>query len=338
MKRNAKRNMMVTVGILISVFLLYFLFKDIEFVKLWAVLKGANYFWLLPNIILLMLSMYLRAFRWQSMLAPVKKVAFHNLMAATCIGFMANNILPLRLGELVRAYSLSAQDKDISKSSSMANIFVERVVFDLTALLMIFGLVLLFSGMPWDDQFQFKLLLAVGVAVVGLIFIMIMALKPKLASRLMIKYLPFLPDSVKHRIDDVVIKFSLGLEFLTDAKIVLSVAAQTIVIWALMGISNYFVFLAFGFDLPISASYVLLVIVSVAILVPSSPGFVGVYHVGAVWTLTAVYGIAQEDALSFALVLHAAFYITVTLMGLYYLKKEHLSLKKLEDVAESEAD
>lgn len=325
------------VGILISVLLLYSLFKDIEFVKLWVVLKGANYIWLLPNIILIVISMYQRAFRWRSMLAPVKKVAFSNLMAATCVGFMANNILPLRLGEFVRAYSLSSQDKDISKSSSLANIFVERMVFDLMALLMIFGLVLSFFGMPWDDQFQFGLSVAVSIAVIGLIFILIMALKPKQASRLIIRYLSFLPDSVTVRIDDVVHKFSLGLEFLTNSKMVLSVGAQTIMIWALMGISNYFVFLAFGFDLPISASYVLLVIVSVAILVPSSPGFVGVYHMGVVWTLTT-YGISQEDALSFALVLHATQYLTVTLMGFYYLKKEHLSFKEIEDVAEAEND
>ena len=333
MKREAKRNLMIFIGILISVLLLYFLFKDIEFVKLWAVLKRANYLWLLPNIIIIIFSMYLRAFRWQAMLTPIKRVAFSNLIAATCIGFMANNILPLRLGELVRAYSLSSQDKEISKSSSMANIFVERMVFDLMALLAIFGLVLGFFGMPWDDQFQFGLSVAVIAAVAGLIFIMIMALKPKLASRLMLKYLPFLPDSIKVKIDDIVHKFSQGLEFLTNTKMTLSVAAQTIFIWALMGISNYFVFLAFGFDLPLSASYVLLVIVSVAILVPSSPGFVGVYHVGTVWTLTA-YGIVREDALSFAIVLHATQYLTITLMGLYYLKKEHLTIKKLEDVAE----
>lgn len=335
MKKNVKRNLMIMVGLGISVFLLYSLFKDIEFVKLWVVLKGANYIWLLPNVMLIIVSMYQRAFRWRTMLAPVKQVAFSNLIAATCIGFMANNILPLRLGEFVRAYSLSSQDKDISKSSSLANIFVERMVFDLTALLMIFGLVLGFFGMPWDDQFQFGLSVAVSIAVIGLIFILIMALKPKQASRLMIRYLSFLPDSVTGRIDDIVHKFSRGLEFLTDIKMVFSVAVQTILIWALMGISNYFVFLAFGFDLPISASYVLLVIVSVAILVPSSPGFVGVYHMGVVWTLTS-YGISREDSLSFALVLHATQYLSVTLMGLYYLKKEHLTFKEIEDVADGE--
>jgi hypothetical protein len=115
------------------------------------------------------------------------------------------------------------------------------------------------------------------------------------------------------------------------------VSIQTVILWLFMGISNYFVFEAFGFDLPVTASYVLLVVVSISILIPSSPGFVGVYHAGAVWTLT-VYGIGKEDALSFALVLHAAQFFPITLMGLYYLKKEHLSLKRLEEEAVGDGD
>ncbi|MDD3732593.1 MAG: lysylphosphatidylglycerol synthase transmembrane domain-containing protein, partial [candidate division Zixibacteria bacterium] len=107
-------------------------------------------------------------------------------------------------------------------------------------------------------------------------------------------------------------------------------SVQTMIIWIIMGLSNYFVFIAFGFDLPLEASFVLLVIVSISILIPSSPGFIGVYHAGTFLTLS-IYGIGKEDALSFAIVLHATQYIVVTVMGFYYLKKEHLSLKSLEE-------
>ena len=131
------------------------------------------------------------------------------------------------------------------------------------------------------------------------------------------------------------LKFSRGLEFLSNVKSVALVALQTVLIWLLMGLSNIFVFWAFGFNLSLDASYVLLVVVSISILVPSSPGFVGVYHAGAVWSLMT-YGISKEDALSCALVLHAAQYIVVTVMGFYFLKKEHLSLKKLGEEATEE--
>jgi uncharacterized protein (TIRG00374 family) len=105
-----------------------------------------------------------------------------------------------------------------------------------------------------------------------------------------------------------------------------------VLIWLGMGLANYFVFLSFGFDLSLEASYVLLVVVSIMILIPSSPGFFGVYHLGTVLTL-ALYDIPDVDARAFSIVLHLAQYIPITLMGFYFLKKEHLTLKSIERVA-----
>ncbi|PWB76444.1 hypothetical protein C3F09_00300 [candidate division GN15 bacterium] len=329
MKLSTRRTLYVMVGLAISVILLWLLFRNINFAELGDALAKANYWWLLPNIAMIIFTMYQRAYRWRFMLKPIKIVAFSKLLAATCIGFMANNVLPLRLGEFVRGYSLASQDKEISKSASLASIFVERMVFDLVALLLIFGAVLAGSSFPVHEDMKEGTYVAIMIALVGILFMLMFALRPAQAGEWMTRYLPFLPEAAKEKIRGIVMKFSRGLEFIKDTKILSWVMLQTVIIWVFMGVSNYFVFQAFGFDLPLSASFVLLVVVSVSILVPSSPGFVGVYHYGTVWTL-ASYGIAKEQALSFALVLHAAQYIPITAMGFYFLKKEHLSLKKLE--------
>jgi len=123
MTTGLKKKLYVAFGIVISVVLLYLLFRDVNFASLSRILKEANYFWLIPNVALIVLTMYQRAFRWHFMVLPIKKVPFPKLLAATCIGFMANNVLPLRLGEFVRAYSLATQDKKITKSASLATIF-----------------------------------------------------------------------------------------------------------------------------------------------------------------------------------------------------------------------
>jgi hypothetical protein len=335
MSQAGRRTLYLIIGLAVSVILLWLLFRNINFRELGAALTQANYWWLIPNVLFIVLGMYQRAYRWRFMLQPIKRVQYSNLLAATCIGFMANNVLPLRLGEFVRGYSLASQDKEISKSASLATIFVERMVFDLVALLLIFGAVLAGSHLPIHDDMKEGTLVAILIALIGVLFMLMFALRPVQAGNLMTRYLPFLPDSVKEKVREIVIKFSRGLEFIKDTKILSWVMLQTIIIWLFMGLSNYFVFVAFGFDLPLSASYVLLVVVSISILVPSSPGYVGVYHFGTVWALSQ-YGIAQEQALSFALVLHAAQYIPITAMGFYYLKKEHLSLKKLEQEAVAE--
>lgn len=337
MTHKAKKYLFFTFGLVISVVLIWALFRNIAFSDLWSALRGANYLWLIPNIALIVLTMYQRAYRWHFMVEPIGHVPFPKLLAATWIGFMANNVLPLRLGEFVRAYSLSSQHKQITKSASLATIFVERMVFDLVALLLIFGGVLYFSKIELDEEMRFALGLTIVVALVGLVMIFVLARKPEQMGRAITRMLFFIPESAKDLIRSVLVKFARGLEFLRDAKVTAYVGIQTLMIWLLMGISNIFVFYAFGLDLPIDASFVVLVVVSISILVPSAPGFVGVYHAGAVWSLVA-YGVPKAEALSCALVLHAAQYIVVTLMGFIYLKKEHLSLKRLGEEASADDD
>jgi len=331
---RAKKYLYLAVGILISVILIWTLFRNTDVTELWKALKNADYIWLVPNMAFIVLTMYQRAYRWRLMVLPIApKVPFSKLLAATCIGFMANNVLPLRLGEFVRAYSLSAQQPGITKSASLATIFVERMVFDLVALLLIFGSVLYVSPLVLDQSMRFGLNFAIIFALCGLVFIVVLALRPAQAGKLLAKYLFFLPVRGKEFVQTVVVKFSHGLDFLSNGKTVFWVAVHTLLIWIFMGYSNYFIFKAFGLNLTYDACYVLLVVVSISILVPSTPGFVGVFHAGAVWSLMT-YGVGKEEALSCALVLHAAQYIVVTVMGFYFLKKKHLSLRKLEEEVE----
>jgi uncharacterized protein (TIRG00374 family) len=183
-----------------------------------------------------------------------------------------------------------------------------------------------------DPNYKLGVLLSLGVAIAGLLFAMVVVIKPEGSGLLMTKYLFFLPKFIKDKIYITVIKFSKGLLFLKDWRHTVWVSGHTMFLWLCMGISNIFIFFAFGFDLPVYASYVLLIVVSISILIPSSPGFIGVYHAGVVFTLSR-FGIDTTNAVSCALVLHAAQFFPITLMGFYYLKKEHLSLKQLRQEA-----
>jgi len=333
-----KRNFWsILLGLLISAVFLYLIFRNVNFSELGAARKGANYLWLIPNIFFVVLAMFQRAERWKYMLKPLLHMKYGKLLSATCIGFMANNVLPLRLGEFVRAYALAKNERRITKSASLATIFVERMVFDLLALLLILAVILMFAPIKVDGEFKVGATLSLLVAVTGLIFAVVIVMKPEGSGRLITKYLFFLPEKVKAAINQTVIKFSRGLLFLKNFKYTVWVSAHTLFLWLCMGISNIFVFYAFGFDLPIYASYVLLIVVSISILIPSSPGFIGVYHGGVVWTLH-YFGIGADEAVSCAIVLHAAQFIPITLMGFIYLYKEGMTLKQLEKEAMKEND
>ena len=118
MTTRSKKILMQLAGLVISVGLMIYLFNEVDFTKLGDALKDANYWWLIPNVILILVTMVFRAFRWKHMVYPIKRVSFSRLFSVTMIGFMANNVLPFRLGEFVRAYSLSAKE-DVSKSTDI---------------------------------------------------------------------------------------------------------------------------------------------------------------------------------------------------------------------------
>jgi glycosyltransferase 2 family protein len=329
---SRKRMLSFILGLLISAVFLFIILRNVKFGELMQALKEANYLWLLPNIFFVVFAMFQRAERWKYMLRPLAEVKYKKLLAATCVGFMANNVLPLRLGEFVRAYSLAEQEKRVTKSASLATIFAERMVFDLLALLLILAVILVLTPLPVDSRFKMGAFISLCVAAVGLLFSIAVVMRPEGAGRILTKYLFFLPQGIRGKINSIVLKFSKGLLFLKNWRQTAWVSAHTIFLWLCMGISNIFILYAFGLDLPIYASYVLLVVVSISILIPSSPGFIGVYHGGVVWTLH-FFNVSSNSAISCAIVLHAAQFIPITLMGFYYLKKEHLSLKQLEKEA-----
>lgn len=349
MTTKTKKLITVIFGIVISVGLMTYLYYGINFGELAVALSQVNYWLLIPNIVLVMVTMVFRAYRWQFMILPIKKIKFSRLFSITMIGFMANNVLPLRLGELVRAYSLSAREK-VTKSASLATIFVERMVFDLLALLIIFAVVLIYSPLDLDkfstvaekvgmtpDVARYILLGIITVGLTGLLIALYLSRRSGRDSHLMKIILTFVPSTMRPTIEDTVVKFSSGMEFMRDIRCVAWVVFHTFMIWLVLGLSNYFILVAFfGTALPLTASFVILVIVSVLITIPSSPGFVGVFHAGAIIALGLYPDVTTDESVvkSCALVMHASQYIVITVVGFYYMRKEHLSFKQIELDAE----
>ena len=334
MSGKVKKAITLLTGIAISVALMVYLLYEVNFAELGTALKGANYWWLIPNIILIMVTMVFRAYRWKHMIMPIKDIPMPRLFSITMIGFMANNVLPFRLGEFVRAYSLASKEQ-VSKSASMATIFVERIVFDLLMLLVIFGVVLLVSPLIVVEELKMGAIVTVIAGLIGLILAIYLSSRGERDSHILKRILNIMPRRIRPVIENVVTRFSTGLEFMRDGKRVFWASFHTLMIWIIMGLSNYFIFLAFGHPLPIAASFVLLVVVSILIMVPSSPGFVGVYHFGAVLSL-GFYNVYEEEAISIALVMHATQFLVITLVGFYYLHREHLSLKQIGVEAEQD--
>jgi uncharacterized protein (TIRG00374 family) len=364
-----KKRINVTIGIIISVFFIYLAFRRVELTEIVYSIRQVNVIWVVPNMMVVILTMAIRSLRWKYLLRPIRKYNVSGLFPSVMIGFMANNVLPVRLGEVVRAYSLGKTSGE-SRSAIFATVVIERI-FDSLSLLLMFWLIFLLAPVPQGvRRFGVISLILNVVAIIGLI---LLKRKRNLIIGLLFRPLSLLSRSLATRMESILGKFADGLSIFGEYKALGVITGWSLILWLATALSNYFIFIAFGYYPNVIASFILLLFVAAAVMLPSAPGFMGVFQAGVIgafalmnsmnitgyqmswekiqfFSLTAaafasspvpgmgsicdslgLFGISKGQALSFSIVLWLSQYIPVTLLGFYYLKREHLTLKISND-------
>ena len=333
-----KSNLMVIAGILISIILLYLAFRQFDVEESKKVLKMANYYWLFPAVVTYFTGFLLRGIRWKYILLPIKKCKIVSLVPAIFIGFMANNVLPLRLGELIRAY-VNGKKENISKSSSLATIILERV-FDGLALvaLLLVAFLLLGTGLSTQQSFPQwlkKLTYVAWALFLSLLgFLYIMMRTQELTAKVIKRLLGFLKEPVLDKILRLTHSFIEGLNVLRQRREILTVSFFSLLVWSLEGTTFYLGTKALNLSLSYPQAYLTMVIVALGVIVPSSPGFVGVYEYFCI-TALALFAIDKTRALSYALLMHLFQFTLIVSFGLLSLWSENLSLWRLKEEVKS---
>ncbi len=325
----------------ISVVFLGIFLSRLDLRETWELMVEANYFLLAPAVVVYFGSVYFRTLRWQYLMAPVKRLSVSRLYPVVVVGYMANNILPVRLGEVVRAYYVGEREK-VSKVSALATIAVERV-FDGLTLLFFAAVVGLFlpivgllqgladeAGVPW-----ILLAMAMSMPFVGvLLFMIAAAASPAWFVVLLDRTTGLLPGRVRDRVRALVNGFIDGLASLKDPRRLALVFILSLPVWLAEALMYYIV--AFSFDLDKSfgaaelAGVILLVtaVSNLATAIPAAGGGVGAFEVAAATTLTLL-GAEASAAGAYTIVVHAALLIPVTLLGFVFLWSEKVSFGQL---------
>lgn len=318
-----KHRWVTLIGIFFTVVTLYVAFRGIRFPEVIRTFGELDAVWAGPLVFATLFAIFIRAYRWSVMLKPIREVGVGKTYSATIIGFMANNILPMRLGELVRAYSLG-KSAGVSKSSAFATIVVERA-FDLLAILLFLGLALLrYSFAPWVALTGY---VALGICVLLFLVMALLRWKREATLRLFVSLTGFLPSALGAKLQGYMQRFLDGLEILARGHRLVWVTVLSLATWLAMGVGFYVTGMALDLGLPPDASIVLVVVCALAVMLPSGPGFVGTFEMGARYGLM-LFGVDENVAISYALFYHAVTYVSVTLLGLYYLWRENFSLRK----------
>jgi uncharacterized protein (TIRG00374 family) len=318
-------NWKLWIGLLISALFLYLAFRRVEFSQMWDSLKKANYWYLPPGILILFISHYLRALRWRYLLDPIKRLDIGSLFLSLIIGYGANTVTPAHLGEFLRAYVLSKK-REISMSSTFATIVIERII-DVFTLLLLMCLVIFIHPFPdWVVKSGYLMFAATVALFLLLIFLKSFSSKREAFTEILLKRLP---ERYKHRIEGMIERFLSGIVPLKRWHDYVTVTILSAAIWACYALAFYFGLEAFNFiktyHLPWYASLVLLVIATISVVAPSSPGYVGTFHFLCQISL-AMFGVPASPALSFAVVIHAVNFLPVLALAIVFASYEGIRI------------
>jgi len=322
----------LAIGVGFGVVLLALALRGVDLPRLRETLAHANYWYLLPTFALTVLAFYVRAVRWGVLLRTVKSIPSGSLFSATMIGFAANNLLPARLGEFIRAWAIGRSER-ISRSAAFATVVVERIV-DVFALLFFFCLALLLH--PFAESVRRGGWIMLGVNGVLLVLLVLAERHPSRVSAFSRWAGGHLPGKLGDRAHTLLDNFVVGLGVLRQGPAIGWVVVYSLVMYGLTLASIQTCLMAFHFPVPWYASIVLLVSTSLGIIVAPTPGYVGAMQVACVWGLS-LFGVDKSQAFSFSLYYHASQFVPITLLGLWYLARQGLSLGDVAGAAGKEA-
>lgn len=320
-------------GLLISALLLWWVLHDVDLREVWGHAREARWPLFALAVAVATAALPIRALRWRYLLErDATQLAFAPLWHATAIGFMANNLLPARAGEVVRAYA-ARRLAGVRFSQAVGSLAMERAM-DGLVLLSLMALAITLGGMGQGTAVAGVSLFRIGAGA-ALVFV------PALAAAFWLVHRPergmrwlrslsarLLPYGASLRLVSAVDGLLMGLEALRSGSRFLAVTVWSAVHWTVGGAAYWLAFRAFGIEVHWSAALLLQSLVAFGVAIPSSPGFFGPFEAVVRATL-GIYGIPASQAVSYAVAYHLAAFVPVTLLGFWSLARAHLHLSEL---------
>lgn len=304
---------------------MYVFLRSVDIGATAATFDGGRLPLLVPATVMYFAGLWLRSARWQRLIAPFADVPTSRLLRVLVIGFAVNNLLPLRLGELVRTFLIGRSHR-VPFSAALGSILIERV-FDVLALCGIMAAVSAWVALTgWLAAVAaLSWLVVTGAVVATAVYVAI----PRRHLERLVKPRVVALGRFSPRLAGLGRSFRKGLSAMRTPRRLAVLTALSVVSWiAELGL-YYFVMLVVGFDSGIQSLAVGMVVANLATVIPSSPGYVGTFDVPLQAALVDGFGVSAVTAASYTLLTHAVLLVPVVVVGLVLLSREDLSLKAL---------
>lgn len=326
----------IWIGIALSVLLMAWVLSQVDIGLLGKSLKQIQILPVVMASLCLLSTQWIKAWRWTYLLKSIKPIPPLQLVSPTVIGSMTDMVLPARGGDVVRAFLLGRK-QEISRMATLATVVVERILDVITILVMCLAVLALIPfSIPQEGQAVFSrfrevILVTSILCAIAVLVILVVTWRGEKLQKPIERALTLLPRRLQKRALDSVGNFSVGLGSLKSWRDLIMVIFVSLLVWSVFALSNFFILKAFAMELPFYAAFILLFFQVLGVTLPSSPGFIGTYH-AAVIAAFSILGILQQEAVSVALVMHAAFFFPFILAGLVFLWRENLSIRSLHSL------
>jgi len=310
---------------LISILGIYLAFKGEDLIELWHQIQQVDWILLWISCLLLIFSCVIRAFRWQLLLKPVEHIPLHRLFAATMIGYFGNGVLIFRLGELLKAYSVSV-NRNISTAQAFGTVILERII-DLLMVALIFAILI-----PWFPFEQNLLRVAMQIfSAVIIAIVVLIGIAHKFRWLDLIKYKTVFQSGFGEKVFNIVNEVFDGMIIIRKTRNGLGIGLTSVFLWGIYYVTTYILLSACGLDLGFIGTGIIFIIGSIAIGIPALPGSAGTYDAGVKYGLVAVFAIISEKALTYAIVSHAVSYFPLVIVGAVYFMLSSVKIKDLRE-------
>ena len=315
-------------GLAVSALFLYLALRGLNLAEVWLNIREARYWWLIPGVAIYFFGVWARTWRWHYMLRPIKRVPLVRLFPVVCIGYMGNNIFPARIGELLRAYVLK-RTEEVAISASLATILLERIFDGVVMLLFVFIGLPLVPVIPGDWR---RFVIVFSLLFFGALgFFFLLAASPRRSQAAYTWVIDrLLPERFREPVRGFADRFMEGLYFLRSGRDVVMIFVTSVVVWLAETGKYWFVMHAFDFEVSFFVLMLMNGVVNLFTTIPSAPGYLGTFDEPGIEILKA-FGVNENIAAAYTLVLHAALWLPITALGFWYVWRMSLSWKDLQE-------
>jgi len=318
----------LALSLLVSGGFLYLAFRHVQLDELGAALRRVHGGWLLASIGLSLLIMVFRAWRWQLELRPLEHIPFGRLWVITAVAYMAINLLPVRLGEIVRPWLLSRRS-NVSFSNVVGNIVLEKTLDSVVIVFYILVGLTTVENLPlWVRRG------AIFPAVAAALLVSLVLLFWWRGEAFVDRWvLHLMPQRFGGSLKSVLASVADGMRVIPNPGLLLAVFLVSLILWFLPILSSYIMILAFDLHVPFSAALVVFIFVGFGTALPNLPGMIGPYQYACQLAL-GLFGVSEVDGLAYGLVLNAVQFLTLIAQGLLALFIAGISLAELRRARE----